>query len=137
MLQIDQYTVVPAPPDEVWRLVGDLSRLTEWTDATATSAGPPPYAPKDTFTVHADGDDTEWMVITADEGLLEVKTTLPRGRLGLGVRVGADPTGSRLILAALYDPVGSRLRARLVEVPALRRRFDRWTENAVRALQRR
>jgi hypothetical protein len=136
LLQFEMYSTVPCAPDELWALVGDLRRLPEWTDADHVHAAPePPVEVGARFATETRGDRLDWVVITSLERLVEIKTDdLPAGRFGVGVSAVPDPLGARLILAGMLDPARSTLRARLVDLPALRARLDRWSDLAVRAL---
>jgi len=148
MISFEVYAVVPGPVHRTWALVGNPSRLPEWTDATTVEGPPePPYQVGQRFVTVDGGHRRGWVILTTDEHLLEAKTDdIRSGRLGIGFRVVGDPLGSRLIVAGLldpYDPGGTdsgwrRLRkttvARLVHVPRIRSRFDRWTANAVKLL---
>lgn len=138
LLQFEMFSTVPCPPEELWALVGDLRRLPEWTDADRVHAAPePPVEVGARFATETAGDRVDWVVITSLERLVEIKTDdLPAGRFGVGVRVAPDPLGSRLILAGMLDPARSAVRARLVDLPALRGRLDRWADKAVRAVGR-
>lgn len=135
LLQFEMFTTARCSPDVLWALVGDLRRIPEWTEADAVLAAPePPVEVGARFTTQAGEQRLEWVVITAAERLIEVKTDdLPAGRFGVGVRVAPDPLGSRLILAGMLDPARGRLRARVLDLPALRSRMDRWSDVAVRA----
>lgn len=133
MRSLELYAVGVAPPEQVWALVGDPRRLPEWTDADSAEASGP-VAVGTVFTTRDGGRVFEWRVTTAEQRLIEAVTTLPRGELGIGVRVARDPYGSRLILAAGFTPA-NRLAALgwlLLGGPALRRRFHRWTRAALR-----
>ena len=123
-----------APPEATWAVVGDLARLPEWTDADTVEAPSSPLAVGLEFVTAVGGERLRWRVTTVEPRLLEATTDTARGRLGIGVRVAADPRGTRLVLAGGLDVDGAaaRWRARLVDVPALRRRFDRWTAAALR-----
>lgn len=133
MLQFELFAAAPVDPARLWALVGDLARLPEWTDADAIEGAPDVPAIGDRFTT-LDGDRLlRWVVITSQPRLLEAKTDTACGRLGVGVSVAADPAGSRLVLAGLLDASVPAWRARLLEVPRLRRRFDAWSARAVRA----
>jgi hypothetical protein len=136
MLQFELFSAIPVSPDELWALVGDLRRLPEWTDADRVIDPPSELPPSvgDRFTTVDGARELRWVVITSGPRLLEVKTDDgPCGRFGVGFRVAADPVGSRLILAGLLDPARGTLRGRLVDLPALRARSERWTELALRA----
>lgn len=133
MRSLELYAVGGAPPDQLWALVGDPTRLPEWTDATSVEVSGP-VAVGTTLTTRDAERILEWRITTAEQRLLEVVTTLPRGELGIGVRVARDPYGSRLILAAGFTPADrvADLGWFLRGAPALRRRFDRWTRAALR-----
>jgi hypothetical protein len=134
MLQFELFTAVPVSPERLWALVGDLRRVPEWTDAERILHAPePPLEVGARFTTVDGGRELRWVVITVANRLIEVKTDDgPWGRFGVGVRVAPDPVGSRLILAGLLDPAGSRLRARLRHLPSLRARTERWADLALR-----
>jgi hypothetical protein len=137
VLQFEMFTAGLMGPDALWGLVGDLRRVAEWTDAEGVSDAPAAPAVGDRFRTVDGGRELGWVVITAADRLLEVKTDdCPAGRFGVGVRVAPDPVGSRLIVAGMLDPVGSRLRARTIELPALRRRCERWVDTALRVAGR-
>lgn len=132
-LRWELFATGTASPEDTWALVSDLSRLPEWTDADAVE---PPLGPLEVgaeFFVSVAGRRLLWRLTTVEPRLLEATTDVPRGRLGIGVRVAADPRGTRLVLAGGLDGDGAaaRWRARLVDVPAMRRRFDRWTAAAL------
>lgn len=125
-----------ARPEDVWALVGDLHRLPEWTDAERVEVRDDRPDQAGGEIVTAEGDRRlDWTVTTRQRRLVELSTTLPRGRLGLGVRVLPDPLGSRVVLACAFEPStrAARFRFLLLDGPALRRRFDRWASSAVRA----
>jgi hypothetical protein len=134
MLQVEVFAAAPAPPAALWALVGDLSRLPEWTDAEAVARVPTAPAVGDAFTTRVEGTALSWTVITVDQWLLEAKADTACGRVGIGVRAAPDPGGSRLILAGMLKPAVGALRARALEVPRLRRRFDAWSARAVRVV---
>ena len=155
MISFEVYAVANRSPAELWALVGDFSRLAEWTDADAVEGPPePPYTVGQRFRTTDQGRGRMWTVITApqtqdgrgDPYLVEVKTDdIDCGRLGIGIRVAHDPLGARLILAGLLDPLSKGEAAtswtgrrkttagRLVHMPRIRSRFDRWTARAVSA----
>jgi hypothetical protein len=135
VLQFEMFTTGMLPADDLWSLVGDLRRIPEWTDADEVLSEPePPVEVGSRFVTVEGGRRLEWVVITAAPRLLEVKTDgCAVGRFGVGVRVIPDPVGARLIVAGMLDPSGSRLRARAVDLPALRRRCERWSDLALRA----
>jgi hypothetical protein len=138
VIPFEVYATSPASPAALWALVGDLRRLTEWTDAEAITGAPePPLEVGQRFATTDRGQERGWVVITAEDRLVEVKTDdTPCGRLGIGVRAAPDTRGgehgSRLILAGLLDASPHSLRARTLHVPRLRARFDRWTAAALR-----
>lgn len=134
MLQFELFASVPCPPEQLWELVGDPDRLPEWTDAEELTLRPePPLAVGSRFTTVDGHHRLAWVVITCEDHLWEAKTDDSAcGRLGVGVRVAPDPHGSRLVLAGMLEPAGSMLRARLVDVPRLRTRLDRWSAAATR-----
>lgn len=136
MLQFELFSSVPCQPERLWELVGDPARLPEWTDVDELQQPPePPVAVGSRFTTLDAGRQLAWVVITCEEHLWEAKTDDSAcGRLGIGVRVAPDTHGSRLVLAAMLEPAASTLRARLVEVPRLRARLDRWSAAASRAV---
>ncbi len=137
-LRFEMFAVALAPPEDLWALVGDPRRAPEWTDAEEVVPPPePPLAVGARFSTR-DGDRRrEWVVITAGDRLLEVKTDdCEMGRIGLGVRVTADPAGSRLVMAGMLDPIHGGLRARTVDLPSLRRRCERWMDVATKAVRR-
>ncbi len=134
VLQFEMFATGIHPPDDLWALVGDPARAAEWTDAdTVTSVPEPPLEVGSRFATTDGGRTLDWVVITVGPRLLEVKTDgCTAGRFGVGVRVTPDPIGCRLIIAGMLDPAGGRLRARSVDLPALRRRCERWSERALK-----
>lgn len=134
-VRFELFAAGPARPEDVWALVGDLCRLPEWTDAERVEVhGDRPDEAGGEVTT-AEGDRRlDWTVTTRQRRLVELSTTMPRGRLGLGARVLPDPLGSRVVLACAFDADtrASRFRFWLIDGPALRRRFDRWASSAVR-----
>jgi len=123
-------------PEQLWRVVGDPWRLAEWTDVESVAdVNPdPPTVGGQVTTVEA-GTTRSWRITTLDARLLEISTDTERGRLGFGWRVVRDARGgSRLVLAAGVDVRGftGRIRARMLDVPSLRRRMDRWAHEALR-----
>lgn len=134
-VHVELYATATTPPEHVWAVVGDPRRLPEWTDVDGVERVEPDAVDVGTeFVTVAEGQRRRWRVVTADARLLEATTNTALGPLGVGVRVVRDPLGARLILAASFEPAGRvrRLRARLVDAPGLRRRFDRWTRAALR-----
>lgn len=138
-LQFEMFATARTAPEVLWEVVGEPLRLPEWTDADEVVQPPPRPIEVGGRFVTRDGDrELEWVVITAAPRLLEVKTdACPAGRLGLGVHVQPDSLGARLIVAGMLDPRGRRLRARTVDLPALRRRCERWSDQALRIAGRR
>jgi hypothetical protein len=134
--QFELFAPSPTGPEELWAVVGDLGRLPEWTSATGVADVPDAPVVGDEFVSLHDGGALRWSVITAERWLLEARADTDCGRLGVGVRVTADPAGSRLVLAGMLRPTVGGVRARLVEVPRLRRRFDEWSARAVRIATR-
>lgn len=130
------YATGEVSPDAVWRAVGDPWNLPAWTDADGVlDVAPEPVAAGTEILVAAEGNEYRWRVRTAEPRLLEASTTTDDGEIGVGVRVVGDPRGCRVILAGAIDhPRGWRgWKARLVDAPAWRRRFDRWSKAALQA----
>ncbi len=127
-VRFEIYAAGAATPERLWDLVGDLRRLPEWTDADAVE-----LPDSGTVITRDGGRRLEWTVSTPSAQLIELTTTLPGGQLGIGARVLRDPLGSRIILAAAFDPAsrGSRWRFLLLGGRMLRRRFDRWSARAL------
>ncbi len=118
--------------DQLWRVVGDPWRLAEWTDveSVANVEPEPPQVGTCIETVEA-GTTRVWQITTLESRLLEMSTTTERGTIGIGCRVVRDARGgSRIVLAAALERSG--LKARLLDVPSLRRRMERWAYNALR-----
>lgn len=133
-IRLEVFAAGSAAPDDVWALVGDPRRLPEWTDAdTVELTGS--LEPGATVVTRDAGRRLVWTVATVEPRLLELVTNLPGGRLGIGVRVLRDALGSRVILAGALDPASAQARwkFRLSGAGKLRRRFDRWSQHAVRA----
>lgn len=127
------FTTGRAPVERVWERVGDPWRLAEWTDAERVErVEPDGLRVGARIVVIAGGERLEWRVDTVEPRLWEASGDVPAGRLRLGVQVAADPLGTRVVLAALLEPHGPEWRARLLTVPRLRRRLERWCEAAVR-----
>lgn len=132
-LRFELFASGRAWPEQLWTLVGDPRRLPEWTDAELVEAAPePPLEVGAAFTTVADGQRLTWRLVTAEPRLLEVDAPTPCGRVSFGWRVVREEAGARLVFAGSLEPAGSTLRARLVHLPALRRRAERWCSRAVR-----
>ena len=117
--------------DALWAVVGDPWRLAEWTDveSVADVRPEPPQVGTQIETVEA-GTMRMWRITTRESRLFEMTTTTERGRLDIGCRVVRDNRGgSRIVLAAGLERSG--LRTRLLDVPALRRRMERWAHTAL------
>lgn len=132
-LQVERYVACTADVAEVWALVGDLSRLEEWTDARLLAA-PAAWQEGATATIELDGQPATWQVLTWQATTWELVATLPTGRFAAGCHVAGEGVRTRLVLAATLEPAGSRWKARTVEVPLLARRLERWAGAAVAAL---
>jgi hypothetical protein len=136
VLRFELFAAGTAKPETLWALVGDPRRLPEWTDAEAVEAAPePPLAAGATFTTVTGGQRLEWTLFTVEQRLVEAAADTPLGRVAFGARVVRQTGGARLVLAGAVDPppgLAARLRARLVTVPALRSRLDRWSHQALR-----
>ncbi len=129
---MELFAVGGASPESVWELVSDPWRVAEWTDADRVEAvEPAPLREGTVISIHHRGRTIDWRVVTLADRTIEVVADTPRGRLGLGVGVIAQQTGTRLVLVGVLRPSGSPLRARLVDIPRLRRRFDRWSRSAL------
>jgi hypothetical protein len=134
-VRFELYAAGPPRPEDVWALVSDPRRLHLWTDAETVVVPAGPLARGTTVTTEDGRRELTWTVTTLESRLLELTTALPRGRLGIGVRVLRDPLGSRVVLAAAFAPArrAARLGFLLLGAPSLRRRFDRWSTAALRA----
>lgn len=133
-VRVELFATGAVPPEDLWAVVGDVRRLPEWTDADRVErVEPDPVEVGTELEVVVAGHSRVWRVLTADTRVLEATSTAPRGPVGLGVRVVRERSGSRLVLAATFPPMGglSALRVRVVDAPRLRRRFDRWTRVAL------
>lgn len=134
-VHFELYATGIAAPEDTWAVVGDPRRLPEWTDVQRVERiDPEPVRVGTELVIVADGGSWTWRIVTVDMRLLEATTQLPDGQLGIGLRVARDPLGARLVVAGSYQPTGrlAAARVRLLTVPALRRRFDRWTHTALR-----
>lgn len=135
VVRVELFATGNAPPEDTWAIVGDLRRLPEWTDAEQVGRiEPEPAAVGSEMVIAEDGRSRLWRVVTVEPRLIEVSTQTARGPLDIGVRVVRERSGSRLILAGAYRPAGliQTLRTRVVDAPTLRRRFDRWSQSALR-----
>jgi hypothetical protein len=133
---VELYATGPASAETLWNVVGDPWRLPQWTDVDeVVRVVPDPVVVGTEVVTSVDDRVLRWRVTTVEKGLLEAFTDTDRGRLGIGVRVVPDAAGARVILAGGYEPQNAltRLWVRLIGAPALRRRFDRWTGDALRA----
>lgn len=142
MVRFEMFHTGQVAPERLWSVVGDPWRLAEWTDveSVADVAPDPPVVGTRVTTVEA-GTTRTWEIVTLEARLLELSTTTERGTVGFGCRVVRDARGgSRLVLAGGVALTGfaAKLRARLLDAPALRRRMDRWSAEALRvaALQK-
>lgn len=134
VVRVELFAAGSVPPEDVWAVVGDVGRLPEWTDADWVEPVPErPVAVGTELLVLVDRQERVWRVITAEQRVLELEADTPRGAVSMGVRVVRERAGSRIVLAGALHPTGTAaiLRARLVDAPALRRRFDRWTRRAL------
>ena len=131
-IRFEMFATGSVATDALWAVVGDPWRLADWTDveSVADVSTDPPQVGTLIETVEA-GTTRQWRVTTWEPRLIEITTTTERGDMGIGWRVVRDARGgSRLVLAAGLERTG--LRARVFEVPALRRRMERWTHTALR-----
>lgn len=150
--RVEVYAAGSSTVEQTWAVVGDPWRLPAWTDTERVlSVDPTPLEIGTEITLVEAGRRRSWRVITAETQLLEAVSDLGAdaegsgnpehdgkgdvGQIGIGVRVVADPAGARVILAGAVrrDGLLGAVRARLVDVPALRRRFDAWSQAALRA----
>lgn len=132
MIRFEMFATGGVSTDALWAVVGDPWRLGEWTDVESVAhvTPEPPQVGTTIETVEA-GTVRQWRITTWEPRLMEITTSTERGEVGIGCRVVRDARGgSRLVLAAGLDRSG--LRARLFEVPALRRRMERWCHTALR-----
>ena len=135
-VRFEMFATGQVPTDALWGVVGDPWRLAEWTDVESVAdVSTEPVRVGTTIETVEAGTTRIWEVVTFEPRLIEMRTTTERGGVAVGFRVIRDARGgSRLVLAAGLDPTGfgGRLRARLFDVPALQRRMDRWSANALR-----
>lgn len=134
--RFEMFSTGQVAPERLWSVVGDPWRLAEWTDveSVADVTPDPPVLGTRVTTVEA-GTTRTWEIVTLEARLLEMTTTTERGAVGFGCRVVRDARGgSRLVLAAGLTVGGfaGKLRAQLLDAPALRRRMDRWSAEALR-----
>ena len=135
-VRFEMFATGGASTDTLWSVVGDPWRLPEWTDveSVANVTPDPPQVGTTVETVEA-GTTRMWEIFTLSSRLIEMRTQTERGGIAVGFRVVRDARGgSRLVLAAGLEPSGvaGTVRARLLDVPALQRRMDRWAANALR-----
>jgi len=136
------YAPTTASADDVWAVVGDPWQFAAWTGGDhVDTVAPEPVVAGTEIVVVEDASVRTWHVTSIQERLkqMELVTDLDEGQLRMGYRVVPQERGSRLVVAAALDParkVGA-MRARLVELPALRRRLDHYTALAVRAAEAR
>lgn len=133
-VRVELFATGGAPPEDTWAIVGDLQRLPEWTDAERVERlTPGPVAVGTELVLTVDGGSRLWRVSTVEPRLMEVLTETARGPLEIGVRVVRERSGSRLVLAGAFRPgsFAQTVRARALDAPALRRRFDRWSRAAL------
>lgn len=130
-IRFEMFASSSVTSDALWAVVGDPWRLPEWTDVESVAhvRPDPPQVGTQIETVEA-GTTRLWTVITRESRLFEMTTTTERGEVSIGCRVVRDARGgSRIVLAAGLE--GGGLRTRLLDVPSLRRRMDRWAANAL------
>lgn len=147
-LDVEQYAEYLVPAEALWEVVGDPRRLPEWTGLSAPlriSADAAPDAPLDAWQpdvvarVRDDQAERQVRVVTARRGVVEVTTDAECGRVGIGVRVVGEanrPGTSRLVVVGRLDPTRSAVRARALDLPRLRRRFDAWAARLRRTVER-
>lgn len=130
-LRVERFAACAASVEELWALVGDLTRLDEWTDAALVTA-PPRWHEGAAATIALAGREHTWRVLTLRERTWELVAELEQGRVGAGCHVVDEGARTRLVLVATLAPAGSRWKARTVELPAMARRLERWAAAAVR-----
>lgn len=138
MITFEQFALGVMPPERLWSVVGDPWRLPEWTDVERiTAVAPEPVAVGSMISAVDGGRSRDWRVVTAEDRLLELVTEVDSGRIGLGVRVLPDPDGARMVLACAYRGRDSwaEVRFRLFGASGVRRRFDRWSAQALRVAE--
>ena len=137
-ISAEMYAPTAADADALWAVVGDPWRLPAWLDVDeVTSVDPEPVEVGSEIVAVSNGALQTWHVLTVRHKLLELTTDTPDGRFSLGYRVVAQKPGCRLVMAAGLEPtrkVGG-MRARMVELPALRKRLDRWATRAIHAAE--
>lgn len=142
-IRTEMYAPTPATADSMWAVVGDPRQFATWTGADRVEGVSPEPVERGTeiVTVERGGGVRTWRVTSVNERIREMELTadLPEGQLRVGFRVVPQQPGCRLVIAAALEPVKKvgAMRARLVELPALRKRLDRWTERAVKAAEAR
>lgn len=122
---VEQYAEFAVEPDLLWAVVSEPSRLPEWTGASALD--PPPRWEVGRRVRITERVATDWEVLSAEPRIVEVRGATPCGTVGIGVRVIGGRAGSPtrvVFVARLEDATG--FRARFRDLPAMRRRFDRW-----------
>lgn len=133
-LEVDQYAELLASADDVWDVVGDPRQLSAWTGAT--TVGPPSrWEPGDEVRITGP-QPVSWRVISVGQRGVEVAGNTTCGRLGLGVRIIPAGGGCRVVFAARLEPSRGPIRARVRDLPVLRRRFDRWSIALRRLVER-
>jgi hypothetical protein len=122
---VEQYAEFSVEPDALWDVVRRPGRLPEWTQGRAVD--PPEHWEVGRRVRITERETVEWEVLSAEPRVVELRGTTPCGELGIGVRVVAGTGGSptRVVFVARLDSTRT-VRARLRDLPAMRRRFDRW-----------
>ena len=142
-IRTEMYAPTPATAESMWEVVGDPWQFAAWTGADRVeSVSPDPVETgTEIVTVEAGGSVRTWLVTSVTPRIreMELTTDLPEGQFRVGFRVVPQQPGCRLVIAAALEPVKKvgAMRLRLVELPALRKRLDRWTERAVKAAEAR
>lgn len=136
VVRFEMFQTGQVAPDQLWNVVGDPWRLAEWTDVESVAdVRPEPAAVGSEVTTVEAGTTRTWRILTLDARLLEMTTATEHGEVAFGCRVvRGSRGGSRLVLAAGLQAHGlaARLRTKLLAVPSLRRRMDRWAHEALR-----
>lgn len=135
-IRFEMFQTGSVTTDALWSVVGDPWRLADWTDVESVAdVEPEPMTVGTRIGTVEAGTTRVWRVVTSEPRLYEMTTDTERGEVGFGCRVVRDARGgSRIILAAGLTPRGfaARLRARALDAPSLRRRMDRWANEALR-----